>query len=1258
MRPQSKIWRHLAPRASRLALALLLLSLLTSHLSPLFAQGTAFTYQGRLTDNGAPFTGVVELDATLWDADTNGNQVIIGPRPPAPVMVEVTNGLFTVELDFRKGVFTGARRWLQISLRKDPDPAPFTTLWPRQRITATPYAVTAGELTGAVPSDGLIGGYGNIVAFDNPGNFFAGQGSDLIDLNASELTSGTVPSEALGNAWKTGGNTGTTPGTHFLGTTDNQPLELRVNGMRGLRLQPVAGNDAVSVVGGSARNSVSFGVLGATIAGGGTTNYFGSSGAYSNAISGHWSTIGGGMGNNIRGIQGTIGGGFVNTIQSVADGATIAGGLENTIQSFAVGAIIGGGIQNNIQTNSRYGTIGGGFANWILAGATHGTIGGGNLNLIQSDSQYGTVPGGQQNLATTLAFAAGFRAKASHAGSFVWADSTPADFSSTATNQFAVRAAGGARFVTGGAGMTLDGQPVLSGTVTTAQLADGAVLGELLDDDGADSGLDADLLDGLNSTAFALAAHTHSGADIISGTVPDARIAATIARDSEVLPIVLAGDGSGSGLDADLLDGLSSAAFWQLGGNAGTTAGTHFLGTTDNQPLEFKVNGLRAMRLELGGDSFDPGILPDGAPNVILGAPVNFVAAGEVGATIAGGGASDYDGSPRTNSILSSYGAILGGMANRIAPGAGWSSIAGGLNNDVGTNSNVGAIGGGNNNNIAANSDYGTIAGGLNNDIGTNSDYGVISGGLNNNITANSHYSIIAGGALNDIGNNSANSVIGGGTNNNIAANSSYTTIAGGHLNGVGTNSPGSAIGGGTNNIIAANSANSTIAGGQDNDISTNSFGSVIGGGYYNSIGTNSASSVIGGGQLNRISDNSRWSVIAGGNINRIYDDSPMATIAGGYFNYIDTNSDYSVIGGGVDNAIAANTLHATIGGGRENDIGAHSTGSAIGGGTNNNIAANSSHATIAGGAFNDLGTNSPYSTIGGGNNNNIAANASYSTIAGGIRNDISTNSSYSAIGGGFDNDIGTNSLYSAIGGGFDNDIGANSAGSTIAGGSANSVAANADYATIPGGAENEANGNYSFAAGRRAKATLPGTFVWADSQAADFAGGITDSVSFRCQGGVRFTSGSGGANQTVSWLPGFVSWSFSSDRNLKEGLTDVNTREVLDKVSRLPMSEWNFKGHSQRHIGPMAQDFHALFPLNENDKMIDSGDLQGVALAAIQGLNEKVEVRSERVEGVIRELREELRRRSLENEELKRELAGLKNQMDSIHRQLNGGTR
>jgi photosystem II stability/assembly factor-like uncharacterized protein len=87
--------------------------------------------------------------------------------------------------------------------------------------------------------------------------------------------------------------------------------------------------------------------------------------------------------------------------------------------------------------------------------------------------------------------------------------------------------------------------------------------------------------------------------------------------------------------------------------------------------------------------------------------------------------------------------------------------------------------------------------------------------------------------------------------------------------------------------------------------------------------------------------------------------------------------------------------------------------------------------------------------------------------------------------------------------------------------------------------------------------------------------------------------------------------WQNGSDRNSKEDFAIISPREVLAKVSALPITEWKYKveANGTEHLGPMAQDFHAAFGLNgSDDKHIATVDEEGVALAAIQGLNEKVE--------------------------------------------------
>lgn len=84
-----------------------------------------------------------------------------------------------------------------------------------------------------------------------------------------------------------------------------------------------------------------------------------------------------------------------------------------------------------------------------------------------------------------------------------------------------------------------------------------------------------------------------------------------------------------------------------------------------------------------------------------------------------------------------------------------------------------------------------------------------------------------------------------------------------------------------------------------------------------------------------------------------------------------------------------------------------------------------------------------------------------------------------------------------------------------------------------------------------------------------------------------------------------------SCDKNAKENFSNINTLEILEKLASIPIQSWNYKEDSSsvRHIGPTAQDFHAVFEVNGDDNIhISSVDAQGVALAAIQGLNEKNE--------------------------------------------------
>jgi len=326
--------------------------LLTLNLLPsaALAQGTAFTYQGQLQNNGGPAGGTYNLQFTLY-TNSAGGTVVGGPVTTNGIII--TNGLFTVTMDFGSSVFAGATNWLQIGVESN-GVSPFTPLSPRQQLTPTPYAIYAE--------------------------------------NATMLASGVAVGAGSGN---------TIPAS---GATD-------------------------SFIGGGSANGVLSGSTDSTVAGG-QGNVVGNSAG--------WSAIAGGDNN-----------------QSYSGWGAIGGGGGNVISNNAPFAVLAGGESNLISPNAQLAVISGGFAN---------TNGG----------QYAVIPGGANNFALgNYSYAAGNRAKATNQGSFVWADSQNTDFGSTTSNQFSVRAGGGVHFVTSGAGMTLDGQPLLAGTVAESQINDG-----------------------------------------------------------------------------------------------------------------------------------------------------------------------------------------------------------------------------------------------------------------------------------------------------------------------------------------------------------------------------------------------------------------------------------------------------------------------------------------------------------------------------------------------------------------------------------------------------------------------------------------------------------------------------------------------------------------------------------------------------------------------------------------------------------------
>jgi len=447
--------------------------------------------------------------------------------------------------------------------------------------------------------------------------------------------------------------------------------------------------------------------------------------------------------------------------------------------------------------------------------------------------------------------------------------------------------------------------------------------------------------------------------------------------------------------------------------------------------------------------------------------------------------------------------------------------------------------------------------------------------------------------------------VVGGNSSNTVAAGLNGQTIGGGGRTGSTCYDPATAtFVRPCENVTNANYA--TIGGGVANKALVST--STIAGGASNTA--NADSSTIGGGTGNTTANT--HATIAGGVLNRA--DNWASVIGGGESNK--AAGDWTVVGGGQTNTASAK--HATISGGVLN-IADHMA-TVVGGGESNSVT-------------------DDYSVVGGGYLN--AASAFAGTIAGGWKH--SATGQYATIGGGCCNTVD----------GYE---------STAGGGASNTVTGN--WATVPGGRYNVASGDGSlaagwgstaggagsFAMGVGANASHANSFVWNGWDNAVGSGPVTPANSFAPnrfhiggQGGLSIdygaprgdgggtawiVIGNGFAGQAIATYTGaFLStdghWVDSSDATKKTDFIAIDARDVLARVTRLPITTWRHieESEGRRHLGPMAQDFWAEFRLGDDDRHIGVIDESGVALAAIQGLNAKVEQQAAELDALRAEL-------------------------------------
>jgi hypothetical protein len=434
-------------------------------------------YQGMLTDDESnPLTGSYNLTFYIYDDTTGGNLEWSETQNG----VQVENGLFNVVLGKQAAlnIAFDESYWLAVKVGTETMPrVRFTSVgyayrarWAQRSDTAD-YALSSSSgpgdytwtfrITDTADTTISTGGRWGITRYGNI--LYGNMDSTHVNLGLSSTTGisgqnydfctvgGGVRNTAGGHgATVGGGRDNTASGSDAtVGGGYNNVASTGLSVVGGGRDNTTGG--ACATVGGGSHNTVSTDY--ATIAGGYYNTANGEKatvgGGYYNTADTNYATVGGGRSNTVGGVYGIVGAGFHNTASGYCatvgggsynnantDYATVAGGFQNTVNGER--ATVGGGRNNT--ADSSYATVGGGRSN--TASGCYTTVAGGYYNT--ASGYYATVAGGYNNRAGgNYSFAAGSRAKANHVGAFVWADETGADFNSTASNQFLIRAAGG-----------------------------------------------------------------------------------------------------------------------------------------------------------------------------------------------------------------------------------------------------------------------------------------------------------------------------------------------------------------------------------------------------------------------------------------------------------------------------------------------------------------------------------------------------------------------------------------------------------------------------------------------------------------------------------------------------------------------------------------------------------------------------------------------------------------------------------------------
>ena len=305
---------------------------------------------------------------------------------------------------------------------------------------------------------------------------------------------------------------------------------------------------------------------------------------------------------------------------------------------------------------------------------------------------------------------------------------------------------------------------------------------------------------------------------------------------------------------------------------------------------------------------------------------------------------------------------------------------------------------------------------------------------------------------------------------------------------------------------------------------------------------------------------------------------------AAGYSNGTGSSNFFSGSYSGYSNTSGSSNIFSGYGAGYSNTTGSYNVFSGSSAGINNTTGSANTFTGVEAGDNNSTGSDNVFTGVDAGVSNTTG---NFNVFTGTATGGINTTGAYNTFTGsksGFSNSTGHDNIFMGYLTGGTNTTGNNNV-------------------VIGDSADVGSSGlNNAIAIGYKAVVNSSNSMVFGNSSVTGWGFGAATPSSTKV-----FIVGTTSGNGNGAYLTAGGTWTNASDVNLKENFTTLDAADILEKISKLNITRWMYKGtEAEYHIGPMAQDFHAAFNVGVNDKSISTIDPAGVALIGVQELKKR----------------------------------------------------